>query len=410
MGSIFFWTVAVALSVAVGGLMIAALGRTRGPTSQAAFDVQVYRDQLKEVDRDLGRGVISEDEAARLRTDIGRRLLAADTDMQSEQTHADGPAPMMTGAVIFGVMIAVAFGTYLYLGSPTAGDLPFAARLEHAAELRANRPSQEDLETELAAARPKAPVNSDPQHDQLMEQLRRVVEARPNDLQGQELLARNEAMLGNFAAAGKAQAMVVRIKAEAATAQDLALQAEFLILATGGRVSAEAEAALAVALQLDPKNSSARYYSGLMFLQLDRPDMAFRFWAPLWEESRPSDPWVGALETQLPDVAWLAGQHRYQLPPLGTPAPGPDAAAISAAEDMTPEDRQAMIQGMVDGLMARLAAEGGSAEEWARLIRALGVLGDDARARSIWAEAQERFKDRSADLSQINAAAAEAGL
>lgn len=410
MGSIFFWTVAVALSVAVGGLLIAALGRTRGPTSQAAFDVQVYRDQLKEVGRDLARGVISEDEAARLRTDIGRRLLAADTETQRDQSHADGPAPMVTGAVIFGVIIAISFGIYLYRGTPTAGDLPFAARLEHAAELRANRPSQADLEAGMASVRPSAPPSVDPQHDQLMNQLRQVVEARPNDLQGQELLARNEGMLGNFAAAGRAQAMVVRLKAEAATGQDLALQAEYLILAAGGRVSAEAEAALAVALQLDPANASARYYSGLMFLQLDRPDMAFRFWAPLWEDSRPSDPWVGALEAQLPDVAWLAGQHRYQLPALGTPARGPDAAAVAAAEDMTPEDRQAMIQGMVDGLMARLAAEGGSAEEWARLIRALGVLGDDARARSIWAEAQDRFKDRAADLAQINAAATEAGL
>ena len=90
--------------------------------------------------------------------------------------------------------------------------------------------------------------------------------------------------------------------------------------------------------------------------------------------------------------------------------PGPDAAALEAARDMTPEDRQAMIRSMVEGLMTRLATEGGSAAEWARLIRALGVLGDTERAKAIHAEALGRFAGRAADLAEIAAAASEAGL
>lgn len=90
--------------------------------------------------------------------------------------------------------------------------------------------------------------------------------------------------------------------------------------------------------------------------------------------------------------------------------PGPDADAMAAAADMTPEDRAAFVRSMVDQLQDRLATEGGSAEEWARLISALGVLGDTEQAGAIHAEAQARFADQPGALALIDAAAAEAGL
>lgn len=49
-----------------------------------------------------------------------------------------------------------------------------------------------------------------------------------------------------------------------------------------------------------------------------------------------------------------------------------------ASENMTPEDRQAMINSMVEGLAARIYENGGTPEEWARLIRSRKVLGQEA--------------------------------
>ena len=49
---------------------------------------------------------------------------------------------------------------------------------------------------------------------------------------------------------------------------------------------------------------------------------------------------------------------------------------------------------MVEGLAARLAAEGGPAPDWARLITSLGVLGETDRAKAIWAEAQAGLRRR----------------
>src|SRR5690606_10616170 len=122
-----------------------------------------------------------------------------------------------------------------------------------------------------------------------------------------------------------------------------------------------------------------------------------RFWAPLWADSREDDPWVPFLQSQLPDLAWAAGQHRYEMPALTAGTRGPDAAAVEAAAGMTPEARTEMVRSMVDGLMTRLGSEGGSSEEWAQLIRSLGILGDTERGQAILLEARERFVARPDD-------------
>ena len=77
---------------------------------------------------------------------------------------------------------------------------------------------------------------------------------------------------------------------------------------------------------------------------------------------------------------------------------------MEAAEDMAPEDRQAMIEGMVASLSERLANEGGTAEEWARLIRAYIVLGQPERARPVYEEALSAFANSDAALEIIRAA------
>lgn len=410
MGSIPFWLIAGAMALASTGLMVAALGRGRTGSAEADdTDLRVYRDQLQEVERDLARGIIPQDEAARLRLEIGRRILTADQARAAAPAAVHGPAGLAGIVLIAGIVALVGFGTYGLRGHPGLDDQPMAARLQAAEARRAARPGQAEAEARQSAARPPVAAG-DPRHAELITQLRQVMLERPNDLAGQELLARNEAMLGNFAAAARAQAMVVTLKGPVATAEDLAMQAELMITAAGGQVTPEAETVLAAALEKDGTNGLARYYSGLLFAQTGRPDLAFRFWAPLWETSSPGDPWAPALQQQLPDLAWLAGQHRYQMPALRNALRGPDQAAIDAAADMTPEERAAFVRSMVDGLMARLASEGGSADEWAQLIQALGRMDDHERARAILTEARERFRDHPADLARIEAAARDGGV
>ena len=77
---------------------------------------------------------------------------------------------------------------------------------------------------------------------------------------------------------------------------------------------------------------------------------------------------------------------------------------------MSEADRMDMIRGMVAQLSDRLATEGGPPAEWARLIRALGVLGDSDQAKAIYDNALDVFAQDSAGLDEIAAAARQAGV
>jgi cytochrome c-type biogenesis protein CcmH len=304
-----------------------------------------------------------------------------------------------------GAAVAGAIALYAEIGVPGYPDIPLAARLAEADARLAGRPSQ--AEAVAAAPAPQASPAADPEFLALMEKLRAAVASRPDDLRGLELLARNEAGLGNLPAAEAAQRALIVARGASATAEDHAGLAEIMIRAAGGFVSPEAEAELTRALTLDPRNGAARYYAGLMFAQAGRYDRAFALWRPLYEESPPEAPWMAGLAAELPGLAQLAG---VAWTPPEARTPGPDAAAIAAAEGMSPEERQAMIEGMVAQLSDRLATEGGSTEDWARLIRALGVLERREQAQAIYDEAKQRFAGRDADLSFLGEAALEAGL
>jgi cytochrome c-type biogenesis protein CcmH len=408
-----FWIVAFVMAGAVAALLLLALRRGGAEARAAEADFHVYKDQLREVDRDLARGVLTPAEAEAIRIEVSRRLLEADRQSAQGATAARAPG-IATGAVAALSAVAVVGGTFaLYqrLGAPGYPDLPLATRIATAEAARANRPSQATAEEEVAALE-RLPVEASEEFLALMERLRATVAERPDDLQGHRLLARNEAALGNYVAAREAQTRLVALLGESATAQDHADHADLMVMAAGGYVSPEAEAALARVLAQDPGNGAARYYTGLLMIQTGRPDLAFEVWDGLLRTSRPTDPWVLPIRAQIRDLAQIAGLRDYAPPDMAAApaAPGLTAEQAEAAAEMTPEERMAMIRGMVEGLSDRLASEGGPAEDWARLIGALGVLGETAQATAIADEAETVFAGNDAALSLIAEARTRAGL
>lgn len=400
-----FWIIAAALAFAVAGLIAATALRARAADEPGGADVAVYRAQLAEVDRDLARGVIREDEAARLSNEISRRLLAADAEAQGAAATARRSSPLALAGLGL-VLVAGSLGLYAVLGAPGYPDLPLAERLARADERAANRPGQAEAEAEVPP-RPAPEVDAD--FAALMDKLRTAVAERPDDVQGLRLLARNEATLGNFAAAHAAQARVVEALGDGARAQDYLALGEMMVLAAGGYVSPEAEAALNAALARAPDNGAALYYIALSRWQTGRPDLAFRIWEALLRRGPEDAPWIAPIRAQIGDAARLAGMP-YD-PPAAAPAPrGPSAEDVEAASEMSDEDRAEMIRGMVSGLSDRLATEGGPPQDWARLIGAYGVLGELERARAIHAEALEIFAGDEQALALIREAGTRAGV
>ncbi len=104
-----------------------------------------------------------------------------------------------------------------------------------------------------------------------------------------------------------------------------------------------------------------------------------------------------------------------QAPDAAAPGQGPAAhadteAAVAAVTAMPPAERDAAIRGMVAGLDRRLAAKGGSADEWLRLVRSYSALGDRARATQALERARMALGADAAASGRLDLLAQELGL
>lgn len=401
----WFWAAAGVMALAVLAVLLQAL-RRHPPATAVDADLNVYRDQLREVERDRDRGVIAAAEAERLRYEVSRRLLEADR-IKPQTRPTVGAVPIAAVLVILSTLTGSAW-LYSRLGAPGYPDFALATRLAFADEIYRTRPNQDQAE----AVAPTAPDATDAALIERRESLRATLQTTPDDPETLGDLALAEAGLGDMIAARVSQARMIEMKGAAANANDLAALGWMMIAAAGGYVSPEAEAVLIRALEQDPQNGLALYYSGLMFAQVGRPDRAFALWRPLLEQGPATAPWITPIRSGIEELAARAG-IRYALPDAGPGAgalAGPSAADVTEAATMTPEDRQTMIQSMVTGLADRLASEGGPPADWARLITSLAMLGQLEQARAIFIEAQGHFATDAAALALVEAAGQQAGL
>ena len=122
--------------------------------------MQVHRDQLREVDADLARGVLSEAEADATRIEVSRRLLAAAAEeaVEARCRRRAGPRDAAGGAgVDRGGPARRAAGSTAPRRAGAARPAAGRTAGEREAEARANRPSQAEAEAIAARAAPPSP-------------------------------------------------------------------------------------------------------------------------------------------------------------------------------------------------------------------------------------------------------------
>lgn len=405
-----FWAIAATIALVV--LFAVFWPMLRRPEAarvpEVNPDLQIYRDQLSEVESDLAKAVLSKEEAKIARLEVSRRLLEADRLAPSGSERSESPLVLTraTAVVVALAMLTATGSIYIAIGANGAPDLPQAKRDAELERALAMRPSQASVEAEIGDMSGLA-APAEQSYIDLVDELRTTAQARPDDLRGQRLLVQHEARLGYFVAAHHAQAKVIALLAADAAASDFTDLAELMIIAAGGYVSPEAERALGVAVRLEPTNARTRYYSGLDLAQNGRPDIAYSLWTDLLAEGPDNAPWIGPIKAQIGDVARLAGKP---APDFAASLPGPSAAEIEDAEALEADERQAMIENMVSQLSDRLASEGGTASEWARLIRAHAVLGNKEQAMQIWTEAKDVFASDADGMTTLSEAANDAGI
>ena len=362
--------VAMLVAAILSVLVPLARGPRRADTTGTSL-LDLHRLRLAEIARDLERGLLDEASAEAARNEAARLLLrsvdaakpgSASRDRNSEPTRATPWRRRIVALVaLFGVPSLV-LPLYAVMGSPGLPARPFAPQPQSAAG--------QDLAT-------------------LIGQIEAHLVEHPQDGKGFEVLAPIYMRLGRYGDALRARTEAMRLLGE--TPDRLADLAEARIAVADGVVTREAGETLDKALALEPKQAKARFLKAIGLEQDGRHDDA-----------------VAALRAMLADapadVPWRAGVEAH-LARLMQPE-GEKAAAIAG---LPPAAQGDAIRSMVAGLAARLKQQGGSVEEWARLVRSLSVLGEVDKARAALAEARAALPDEASRARLLEVAQA-AGL
>ena len=201
-------TLYVILGLATAGVMwfvLAPMVRDqRAALGRAVYDFAIYRQQLRDLDKDAAAHLISREDAAAARLEIERRMLAADRQ-QASSVLGVSVGPVGAGSVgrqrwlVAGALAAFiglgAGGLYGLIGRPDLPDRPLAARLAALAQTdNSERVAGEDDFTVL------------------VEKLAKRMAAHPEDPEGWRLLGRSYAGLGRFDEAAEAFARAALIE------------------------------------------------------------------------------------------------------------------------------------------------------------------------------------------------------
>ena len=368
-----------ALVLAVFAVAIMAIPVLRSPGDAPARKdaaMEIFIDQLAEVDRDEARGQIAGADAEAARTEIKRRMLAVSRQGTS-QGVSGGRGVLLALAALIPVGGA---GIYSLTGSPDTPSLPFAERqgeqLE-AGELQA-------LVTRLRTRLDQDPDGGDPR--------------------GWELLGSTYMNMRRFSDASYAFEQIINLPE--ATSATWSQYAESLIAAENGIVTPKAARAVAEALERDPSNPAGTFYSALALEQGGKPVVARQLILDRMEQEAAYQPWMEAFVSEANRLGEVVGADPVTLP--FSPPAGPSREDVEAAQDMSPEEQQEFIAGMVERLASRLREEPNDLQGWVQLARAYMVLERPADALS----ALQSAKPLIADLPRDNPMrrAVEAGL
>jgi cytochrome c-type biogenesis protein CcmH len=364
---VLLWIAIALLTAAAIMAVLMPLGRTRAKENGTSETRRVYLQQLEELKRDRAEGRIGAEEAESARAEIARRLIA--DDARGPETVSENARARRATAVAALVGIPVLSLTlYLGLGAPALPGRPLAARL-------ADPAATDDIEV-------------------LVRKVEDHLAKSPEDGRGWDVIAPVYLRMGRAQEAATAYRNAIRLVGSTAERETGLGQA--VLAVEGGIVTAEARAAFEAANKAAPAAPGPRFFLALAAEQEGKAEAAADGYRALLAEAPADASWRPAVEEALARVS-------------GPGSSGPTAEQVAAAENMSAADRGTMIEGMVEGLAARLKDQPDDVEGWLRLIRSYSVLGRSEDAANAAREALAGVRENS-DRQRVEALIAELGV
>ena len=387
-----FWGIAGFLTLICVILIIWPLLRQREVLeTNVDYNLKVYKDQLSEVDKDFQLGRVDSTELDAIKTEIQRRMLTENVEAnQQNQPKKLAPTTYIIFTLVASFLVpSAAIGIYANFGSPGHPDIPLSERA--------------DLPTPKIAAKTtvqkKKPNEEHAGIDDMITNLQAKLEVNPNDLQNWELLGRTLLIRKQYEEASTSLRQAVSIFPS--NLELRATYAEALVLAAQGRISREALKQFKLVSKSIPKDPRVRYYLGLADYQQEKIEPALRTWTTLLNETPQNAPWrkmlISRIDRASKDLGIktsepkqkLAANQKPKTPSRNAAKPsilkegfqGPTQEDIRAARTLSKNDRQEMINNMVEGLAEKLKDNPNDLNGWLRLSRSYKVLGKLEKSR-----------------------------
>lgn len=335
--------VLLAAALVATALLFVLLPLLRQPSkardiSSDRVNVNIYRDQMRELDEDLAAGTIDQGRHAEARSELERRLLEDTVDSSVNAAPAPRSGKMTAAFLAIAIPLA-ATGLYLVVGTPAG------------------------LEPEQVAGSAAGHGITPQQVEQLVDKLAARLQASPEDSEGWVMLGRSYAMLDRFSESAAAYAQAVaRVPGDA---QLLADYADVLAMSQGGRLAGEPEKLVQRALAIDPGNPKALALAGTAAFEQKQYATAVAYWQKLLALMPPGSDIANSVQSNIAEAQSLAGgagkpdamaQKKLQ-PEAATPGRVGGSVQISSTlkAQAAPDDTVFIFARAVDGPPAPLA-------------------------------------------------------
>ena len=253
--TLFVAAAAVLTLLAVGAILLGPR-RQAGAVSQSRTSAAVLRQQFAELERERLNGLLDDEEFARLRDDLQRRLLAEAAPAPG--ASAGGAHPRRALFLTAAALPAAAAMLYLQFGHPQLIGAAAGERLQEAVEAAGG-----DV-------------------DNLLMQIEAHVAASPSDARAWAMLARLRMQRDQFAPAAVAYERA--LEASAKVARDPLIWCEYadaLGMAQGGRLAGKPRELIDRALALDATHPRALEMAGSAAYEAGDFRGAARYWQQL---------------------------------------------------------------------------------------------------------------------------------
>ena len=258
-----------------------------------AANLTIFKDQFADLDADLRRGSLSQDQYGEARAELERRML---DEARAEKTaQAPAPAARFKTALVLAAVIPIVAGLlYAKLGAPDAfSPLATATQDQH----QMTGAQVEEMTAKLAAR----------------------LEKEPDNVDGWVMLARTYYSQRKFAEASRAyEKLITLLPGEPALYADYA---DALAMAQGRKIAGKPMELVKKALELDPNQWKALAMAGTEAFERKDFKTAVDYWERL-KASSAGEPIAQQIQGSIDEARKLGG-----LPPSPDAAVGPMAAA-----------------------------------------------------------------------------------